>query len=122
MSEESTEESEKATEFEPADAINHTDGGEWTQVNQAHYDHDGERELATQLAFAIADAKGVDPLDYGEMPPLYERVDVQSLEETFFGIRGTEARREDAGAVTFTYGEYKVALRADGWIFVYEPA
>lgn len=94
---------------------------EWVRVTETHYDRESGRELATALVFAIADAKGVDPLDHSEMPPLYESVDVQSLEDTFFGPSGHGPERDEAVALTFTYADLKVTLRADGWIFVSEP-
>lgn len=121
MSDNSASHGEDVDEFQRLDAIEHTDG-EWTHVNQSHYDPEDERELVTELASAIADAKRTDPLDYADMPPLNDAVDVQALEEAFFGIQETESRGEEAGAVTFRYTGYKVALRADGWILVYEPA
>jgi hypothetical protein len=96
-----------------------TDG--WNLVEQAHYDREGDRELATALVTAIADAKDVDPLDSAAMPPLYESLDVAALEATFFGPSGAGPDHQEDGLVTFHYTGYKVALRDDGWIFVYEP-
>jgi len=97
------------------------DPDQWVQVHQTQYDRESDRELATALVRAIAEAKGVDPLDSAEMPPLFESIDAAALEDTFFGPPGADTGHQDGGIVTFRYTEYKVALRADGWIFVYEP-
>lgn len=94
---------------------------QWERVNQAHYDRESERELTTALVFAIADARGVDPLDSEEMSPLYNTVDAATLEHTFFGPTGTDVDGQKEDAVVLTYNGYKVVLRADGWIAVYEP-
>lgn len=94
---------------------------QWVQAHQVHYDRERGEELSTVLTYTIAEAQGVDPLDYTQMPPLYETIDAQALEETFFGPYGANTPREQTGVVTFKYNGYKVALRADGWIFVYEP-
>lgn len=91
----------------------------WQQVAQRHFDPDGEAELSTAVVFAVADARGVAPVDLNE-PPLYESVDVPAIEEAFFG-RDASARSEDGtGAVEFRYAGYLVTVRSDGWIQVYE--
>jgi hypothetical protein len=96
------------------------DTSQWVQVNQASYDRESDDELVTALVEAIADAKDADPLDSAKIPPLYESLDAAALEDTFFGPSGAERASQDGGIVTFHYTGYKVALRADGWIFVYE--
>lgn len=121
MPKDSTGRRESAGTFERVESVRDVNTDEWTQINQVHYDHDDDEELVTTLAFAIADAKDVDPLDYAEMPPLYESVNTKSLAETFFGHHGSGNRRGETGVVTFEYTGYRVTLRADGWIFVYEP-
>jgi hypothetical protein len=97
------------------------DTSQWVQVNQASYDRVSDDELVTTLAEAIADAKDVDPLDSAKMPPLYESLDIAALEDTFLGPTGADKTPQDGGFVEFHYTGYKVTLRADGWIFVYEP-
>lgn len=106
--------------WEQANSETSVDAEEWVQVTQLKYDREGE--LATALVKAIAEAKGVDPLDHAQMPPLYESVDAQALEETFFGPSGADTDREEAGTITFRYNGYTILLRSDGWIFVYEPS
>lgn len=123
-----TENSTKSTEDTTPDEWNYTESvatvttDDWVQIHQAYYDREGEEELGTTLVLAIADAIDADPLAPSQMPPLYESVDAQALEETFFGPMGAGTRRDEGGAVTFHYNGYKVALRADGWIFIYEAA
>jgi hypothetical protein len=90
------------------------------QVQQAYYERESDREPATALVQTIADAKDVDPLDSAKIPPLYESLDAAALEDTFFGPLEAGTAPQDGGVVTFHYTGYKVALRADGWIFVYE--
>lgn len=106
--------------YEQMDPVENADTDQWVQVSQTHYDRECEGELATELVFAIAEAMNVDPLDHTKMPPLYESVDAQALEETFFGPSGADTQRDEAGAVTFMYNGHKAALRSDGWIFVYK--
>jgi len=96
------------------------DTSQWVQVNQTAYERESNGELVTALVEAIADAKDADPLDSMEMPPLYESLDAAALEDTFFDPSGVGTDQQDGGLVTFHYTGYKVALRADGWIFVYE--
>ncbi len=106
---------------DPVEATENVDTDQWTQVHQARYERDQDGELATALVFAIADAKDADPLDRDAMPLLYHSIDAQALEETFFGPSGLDTQRKQTGAVNFEYDGHMVTLRADGWIFVYEP-
>lgn len=106
--------------YEQTMSVENADTDQWIQVSQMHYDRENDGELATELVFAIAEAMDVDPLDYTKMPPLYESVDAQALEETFFGPSGADTQRDEAGAVTFMYDGHKVTLRSDGWIFIYK--
>lgn len=120
--ERSTESTGDATpdEWDHTESVAAVDTDDWVQIHQAHYDREGEEELVTALVLAVAEAIDADSLDPSQMPPLYESVDAQALEETFFGPTAAGTRRDEGGAVTFQYNGYKVALRADGWIFVYE--
>ena len=108
-------------QYEQVESAENVDTDQWVQVHQVHYDRTSEDELVTTLIMAIAEAKDVDPLDAAEMPPLYETLDAAALENTFFGPSGAGTDHQDGGAATFQYGGCKVALRADGWIFIYEP-
>lgn len=105
---------------ETIEYVEELDVDHWVQVEQGHYDRETDGELATELILLIAEAKGVDPIDQRELPLLYDAIDAQSLEETFFGPSGVGTKRDEAGSVTFMYDGYKVSVRSDGWIFVYE--
>jgi hypothetical protein len=107
--------------WEQANSGTPADADEWVQVAQLKYDRECKEELATALVKAIAEAKGVDPLDHAQMPPLYESVDAHALEETFFGPYDADKSREEGGRITFRYNTCSIVLRSDGWIFVYEP-
>ena len=102
------------------DPDEYVDTEEWVQAHQSRYDSASDEELVAALVSAVADVKGVDPLNHHEMPPLYDIYDTETLEATFFG-HSPGTTQEELGIMTFTYNGYKVALRSDGWIFVYEP-
>jgi hypothetical protein len=106
--------------WEQVDAQEIIDDDQWVQVNQTRYDRESDRALVTALVLAISEAKGVDPIDDEEMPPLFESLDAAALEDTFFGPAEAGTKHRDGGLVTFHYTGHKVALRADGWIFIYE--
>ncbi|WP_458186938.1 DUF7344 domain-containing protein [Haladaptatus sp. NG-WS-4] len=92
----------------------------WRLVQQAHYDRAGRDDLTTIIA-AVADAEGVSPPDITE-PVLYDCVDIAALEDAFFGPSVAGERRDAVGSVEFQFAEYRIELKSDGWIAVYEPA
>lgn len=96
----------------------HGDGDALEQLTQQHYSPNGMPGLTTAIVYAIADAKGVDPIDM-KSPPLYEIVDVPSIEKAFFAERNGNGTRHSTGSVEFWYAEYLVKVRSDGWIQVY---
>ena len=103
----------------------HVDGliaEEWRPVEQTQHDPDGRTELVTDLAVAVAEAKGVDPLDHEQLPPLYEHVDPASLERTLFRGGGSTTASASLRHASFLYLRFKVVVAADGWIAVYERA
>jgi hypothetical protein len=87
----------------------------WTQEAQRHYEPQGNGELTTAIVSAVADAEGVAPSDL-TFPPLYEVIDAPALEDTFFGTPGGTG----TGTVEFTYEQYLIRVKGDGWIQVYE--
>ena len=108
----------------------HTDDGtelaqdettEMAFVTQAHYERESHRDLTTEIIFAIADAEDVAPTEIKE-PPLYECVDVASIEDGFFGPQVAGHARDSEGSVSFRYNQYHVEVASDGWITVSEPA
>ncbi|WP_254524837.1 HalOD1 output domain-containing protein [Natrinema caseinilyticum] len=90
-----------------------------TQVAQRHYESNGQGELTTAIVYAIAEAEGVSPREV-KSPPLYESVDVPSIEDAFFGSDVAGGSRQGIGTVEFQYTNYLVKVRSDGWIQVYE--
>lgn len=95
--------------------------GNWMQAAQRHYDPERDTELTTALVYAIAEAADVPPTDL-KSPPLYECVDAAALENTFFGQKENGEQPESTGTVEFHYADYRVTVRNDGWIQVYETA
>ncbi|MFB6155058.1 MAG: HalOD1 output domain-containing protein [Haloferacaceae archaeon] len=88
----------------------------WVYETQARYEPEESRDLTTVIVSAIADAEGVPAVDV-KSPPLYDVIDVASIEHALFGH--SEAERADADSlVEFRYNEYKVRVRPDGWVTV----
>lgn len=114
------DESGSLADSDPVRSPETVDTAHWRQIHQSHYDHEKDVELTTALVSAIAAAKGVDPLNHSALPPLYESIDVQSLEDMFFSSTRT-VTQEVRGAVNFEYNDLTIGLRADGWISIYEP-
>lgn len=94
--------------------------GSWTQVAQRYYDPDRDAELATVIVVTVAEAEGVAPTEL-KVPLLYECVDAPALEDAFFGRDGGASRR-GGGTVEFRYDDYRVTVRSDGRVQVYERA
>lgn len=92
--------------------------GEWQQAKQTNYDPDSDGELATTLVYAVADVKGVDPLDRDQLPVLYDVVDAEFLEETF--VASAERAVAGEGAFCFQYADVMVTVERNGWITVYD--
>jgi hypothetical protein len=91
----------------------------WSQVAQRHYEPDGSAELTTAIIYAIAEAEGVSPSEV-KSPPLYESVDVPAIEDAFFGPNVAGESRQGVGTVEFHHTDYRVKVRSDGWVQVYE--
>jgi hypothetical protein len=87
-------------------------------VAQTRYERERDGELGSTIVLAIVEAEGVGPT---ELPPLYEVVDVDALEQLLFGSpHGTGGKGSD-GTVRFQYVDYLVRVDGDGWIQVYGP-
>lgn len=93
----------------------------WQQIHQAQYEADHQNDLATTIIFAIADATAVEPLAL-KSPPLYDSIDAAAVEDTFFRHESPTTVRDNEGYVAFTYRNYRITVRSDGWVFVHEPA
>lgn len=96
------------------------DSDQWRQVKQTAYEPAAEGELATELIYAVADVKGVDPLDNEQLPVLYDAVDAASLEEALFSSAGTGRGHTSEGFVSFQYVGLTITVESNGWITVYE--
>lgn len=92
----------------------------WRQATQRLYEPERDGELTTAIVFAIADAANVSPSEL-KSPTLYEVIEVTGLEKTFFGCGTETSDRNTTGSVEFRYTKYRVKVRSDGWIQVYEP-
>ncbi len=92
----------------------------WTLVEQHHYDPAKDADLTTAVVFAVADAIDVSPLEV-KSPPMYECVDLATLEAAFFGS-DVVGRCQGTGTVEFVYNEFIVGISINGWIRIYEPA
>lgn len=87
-------------------------------VVRHNYDPNADCDLTTEVVRAVAEKEGVSPT---ELPaPLYESVDVESLEETLFGGRTANGTRQRSGSVEFDYTGHRVTVTAEGQIEVSE--
>lgn len=74
---------------------------------------DTER-VCVAVVNAVADAKGVSPVDVS--PPLYDAIDLDGLEA--FVASMTRGPGESAGRVEFSYSGYEVTVAGDGLVSV----
>ncbi|NHN49311.1 hypothetical protein G9464_17195 [Halostella sp. JP-L12] len=61
-----------------------------------------------EIVDALAKVEGTDPLD---LPPLYDSVDIEAVED-LFGKKG--GRREGRQIVSFSISKWNVFIRGDG--------
>jgi hypothetical protein len=90
-------------------------------VGQRYYDRDTDDELVTTLVSSIAEALDVDPFDSTRMPPLFYYLDPELLETVLFESTTTEVGHDPEKTMIFDYVGLTVAVRNNGWVFVYEP-
>jgi hypothetical protein len=90
-------------------------------VGQRYYDRAGDDELVTILVSSIADVLDVDPFDSTEMPPLFYYLDPELLEVVLFESTPAEVGYDPDKTMIFDYQRLTVAVRNNGWVFVYEP-
>lgn len=92
---------------------------EWELVVQRPVDPSEYGGLTSTIVSAVADAEGVRLTDV-EDPPLYEVLDTAALEAAFFSS-GDPRYLYDADVSTeFMYRDYRIVVRSDGWVLVYE--
>lgn len=84
-------------------------------VSNAVTMNSGGEEISTAVVSAVADAKGVDPL---ELDPLYDVVDADALDAIFGPTEGEAAR---AATLTFRMAGCRVVVRGTGEVSVTAP-
>ncbi|MFC5368173.1 HalOD1 output domain-containing protein [Salinirubrum litoreum] len=90
-------------------------------ASQRYYDRASGDELVTTLVSSIADVLDVDPFDSTRMPPLFYYLDPELLESVLFESTPTEIGYDPDKTMIFDYVGLTVAVRNNGWVFVYEP-
>lgn len=75
-------------------------------------------ELTTEIVYAIAEARGVDPTDVSS-PTLYERVDPVALQNLFFADSPNGADSNRKLTLEFPYEEFLIRVDSDGTITVF---
>lgn len=95
------------------------DSGEWHQATRTQYDPSRDDELGTEVVFAVADAKGVDPLDTDQLPVLHDVVDTEYLEQTLVAPTSPAGIDDSRRHVSFEYADVLVTIENNGWITVY---
>lgn len=71
-----------------------------------------EDKISAKVVSAVADAKGVDPL---ELDPLYDVIDADALDAIFGPTEGEAAR---ASKLTFRMADCRVVVRGTGEVSV----
>lgn len=95
-------------------------GGTWQQVKRAQWDPECIDELVTTVTLAVAEAKGVDPLDHEALPQLYEAIDLHSVENSVCEPEPISTDQSEASEMHFFYAGHKIHVGTDGWVRVYE--
>ena len=72
----------------------------------------GEEETSAAVVSAVADAKGVDPL---ELDPLYDVIDADALDAIFSPAQGTAPRSAE---LRFSMAGCEVVVRGTGEVVV----
>lgn len=95
------------------------DTDDMSLVLQSLYDPDQDDELGTKVVDVVTSLPDVDADDFWDLPPLYDAVDVDAVERTFFGRETSGVDRPVQGIISFEYLKHVITVRNDGWIFVY---
>ncbi|MFC7098876.1 HalOD1 output domain-containing protein [Halobaculum marinum] len=91
----------------------------WDLVEQRSFDVTADDGLTTTIVYAVAEAEGIAPRDL-KHPPLFDVVDTASLEAAFFGNHDNRRSHDPNSSTEFMYRDYRVVVRSDGWVQVYE--
>ncbi|MFC7137965.1 HalOD1 output domain-containing protein [Halobaculum litoreum] len=93
----------------------------WTLADQRLFDPASGDGLTTVIVYAVADAEGIAP-KHLKHPPLFDVVDTAALEAAFFGNHANDRSHDPNSSTEFMYRGYRVVVRSDGWVQVYERA
>ncbi len=91
----------------------------WNLLEQRAFDVESGDGLTTTIVYAVADAEGIEP-KHLKHPPLFDVVDTAALEAAFFGNHGNGRSHDPNSSTEFMYRDYRVVVRSDGWVQVYE--
>ena len=75
------------------------------------------RAVSTRPLYECVNRLGVKPRGTRPAPP----VDVEAVETALFGTEPVSSRCEP-DAIEFGYTAFRIRVRRDGWILVFEPA
>jgi hypothetical protein len=81
-------------------------------VVDARYDEDSAQTITGTLITAVAEAAAVDPI---ELPPLYETIDTDAIEQLFERHNETV---DSPTTLSFTVETWNVFVRSDGRVRV----
>lgn len=81
-------------------------------VVDAYYEHDSYKTPVETIIEALAEAQGVEP---DELPPLYDTIDTDALNQLFQTPSGTT---DGVKLLSFTVDTWNVFVREDGRIRV----
>lgn len=79
----------------------------------AVHDWGSDEPISYTVVMALAAVRGTDPT---ELPPLYDSIDVDALDELFAPSPADDA--DGDGSITFTHADHEVVIYADGWITI----
>lgn len=82
-------------------------------VERTAHTFEGGTTISTTIVDAVACASGTDPMD---LPPLYEHVDLEALDELVAHDVGHPTNTDLT--ITFSFESYEVSVRGDGEIVV----
>lgn len=93
----------------------------WEQEVQVPFDGSGVHDLTSTIIEAVATVEDVSMTEIKD-PPLYEVLDVVTLEDALFGSSDIDHHSREPHVVEFMYRTHRIVIRSDGWVQVYRPA
>lgn len=83
-------------------------------IHRKEHDWDKPNSLAESVVSVISELEDVD---HDELPPLYESVDMEAVEEVMLTAQGEP--RENT-TVEFSYGDYNIRIHSQGLVIIEE--